>query len=437
MNEILVYLFKSGLCLVVFYSFYRIFLQHETFFRLNRIYLIGSIFISFMMPIITIHIPSVSDSLPYIILSTINVGELGIESTFRNQVDGWEIILLIYTAVSAILLIRLISQVVIFVFILKKSKSRIGDNSKIVLTNNNTSPFSFFGYIFINENLFSQAEINEIISHEKVHVQQFHSIDILLAELLCIIQWFNPVVWFYKRSIKEIHEYLADAGVLEKGYEQTAYQKLIIGQISAIRSMELANNFSQSLIKRRLKMMKKIKSSQKTSLKYLFTIPAIVLGILIVSSFSYGTFKNEIPDLDVVNNTKVIPSHSEDNDTIYKVVYKNPQFEGGQKGTQLFLVKNIKYPEEARKKGVTGTVYVSFVVEKDGSVTNAEIIRGIGSGCDEEVLRVMKLMPKWVPGEDEDGNKVRVAFALPVKFNLGNDKDDQKAKFNKVDESEQ
>jgi protein TonB len=103
------------------------------------------------------------------------------------------------------------------------------------------------------------------------------------------------------------------------------------------------------------------------------------------------------------------------NDTIYKIVYKNPKFEGVQK----FIIDNIKYPDKAKLHNITGVVYVNFVVEKDGTVSNIKILKGIGGGCDEEVIRVTKLMTGWVPGEDKNGNKVRVSFVLPVKFTFG------------------
>jgi protein TonB len=110
---------------------------------------------------------------------------------------------------------------------------------------------------------------------------------------------------------------------------------------------------------------------------------------------------------------------------VYVVVEKQPSYPGGQDGYRKFLIENIKYPEEALKKGVTGTVFITFVVEKDGSVTHVKVLRGIGSGCDEEALRVVKMMPKWVPGELK-GKKVAVQFNLPIRFNLDGKKEEPK-----------
>ena len=172
-------------------------------------------------------------------------------------------------------------------------------------------------------------------------------------------------------------------------------------------------------------MMKRNKSRKSTSLKFLFALPAIALGMLSVATYSFNPVINNANQFDSginINNTIQIP----DNDTVYKVVHKTPDYVGGRSAMMAFIRDNIKYPEEARKQDVKGTVYVSFVVEKDGSLSKIKILRGIGSGCDKEVLRVMKLMPKWMPGEDESGKPVRVAFNLPVKFNLDDDKKEEK-----------
>ena len=104
-------------------------------------------------------------------------------------------------------------------------------------------------------------------------------------------------------------------------------------------------------------------------------------------------------------------------DTIFKVVEVMPVFPGGEKKLMSYLGNNIKYPEKAKKDGVKGRVFITFVVEKDGRIDNVELLRGIGSGCDEEAMRVIKSMPKWSPGMT-NGEPVRVQYNLPIKFAL-------------------
>jgi protein TonB len=104
-------------------------------------------------------------------------------------------------------------------------------------------------------------------------------------------------------------------------------------------------------------------------------------------------------------------------DPTFTVVQEKPEFPGGEAGIATFLNKNISYPREAREIGITGTVYLGFVVERDGSLSNISVLRGIGGGCEEEALRVVQMMPRWKPGRQQ-GHEVRVQFTLPIKFTL-------------------
>lgn len=427
MTHFILYQLKFTLSLIIFYSFYRLFLQKETFFILNRIYLLSSILFAALIPLISITITDNSGTVPLIMLNTINIGELGIEEVIMKKLSLPEISIIIYLVITAVFFILFLAKILYFVFLFKKYPKNHEQKRIIILTDKKGSPFSFFNYVFINKELYDKSDAKRILAHESIHVDQLHSIDIILMEIVCIFQWFNPVAWLYKKSIKEIHEYIADDGVIGRGYEKSAYQKLILKQISTVYSMGLANNFNHSLIKKRLKMMKKIKSKKRTYLKFLWAFPVVSLAMLSLASIVNinGAVKS-LPLSSGFNINTPISTPQIDNDTIYKVVYKRPQYVGGEKALQEFIIKNIQYPDEAKKNNITGTVYASFVIEKDGSVSNVEIIRGIGSGCDDEVIRIVELMPNWIPGEDEDGNHVRVSFAVPVKFNLQQEKKEDK-----------
>lgn len=119
------------------------------------------------------------------------------------------------------------------------------------------------------------------------------------------------------------------------------------------------------------------------------------------------------------STAKQMPQLQDKGDKIFDRVEEMPEFTGGDESRIIFLANNIKYPQQARQKRISGTVYVTFVVEKDGSLSNPKILRGIGEGCDEEVIRVVKLMPRWQPGKQQ-GEAVRVQFNMPVKFVLAN-----------------
>lgn len=192
-------------------------------------------------------------------------------------------------------------------------------------------------------------------------------------------------------------------------------------------------------------MMTKSKSKKWAKSKVLIALPALLalLFMLTASSFSKSAVV-KTPGSQAIVQTLITPEPEpviqdkpkKETQTkfvapvvppneVYTVVEKQPSYPGGQEGYRNFLIANIKYPPAAMKDTVTGTVYVSFVIEKDGAVTNVKVLRGIGSGCDEEAVRVVKMMPNWIPGENK-GKPVAVQYTLPIKFLLDSHKKDPK-----------
>jgi TonB family protein len=213
-----------------------------------------------------------------------------------------------------------------------------------------------------------------------------------------------------------------------------------------IRVNNLTNNFNVSLLKNRIAMMTKSKSKTWAKSKVLIAVPVLLLLGFLLTAHTYSNIpvpgNSGSPLLALATmlpapapliqdkpkkDSQIKYVDPKTGKEVYTVVEKQPFFPGGHEGYVKFLVDNIKYPEEAIKKSVTGTVYVTFVVEETGAVTNVKILRGIGSGCDEEALRVVKMMPNWNPGL-EKGRPVAVQFNLPIKFNLDSHKKDEPKK---------
>ncbi|HSG68454.1 MAG TPA: energy transducer TonB, partial [Bacteroidales bacterium] len=221
---------------------------------------------------------------------------------------------------------------------------------------------------------------------------------------------------------------------LHSGVDASVYSALLFEQSTGIQINDLTNNFSKSLLKRRFVMMNKKRTTKVARLKLLVALP-LALSLLLVISFSPEVMAQEkktIPPpppkttkTDAKPVEKVEPVKIEKEELVYTVVEEMPQYPGGQKAMYAYLGENIKYPEEAKKKGISGTVFVTFVILDNGEVSNVSILRGVGYGCDEEALRVVKGMPKWTPGK-QDGKPVNVSFNLPIKFNLAEDKKEEK-----------
>ena len=440
MNQLLPYLLQSGACLVLLYFVYWLFLRKDTFFDVNRIYLISSVLLSLLFPLLKFRfsIPTDNQATFYVLLDAVTVSASQIEQTFTQNLSTLEYITVIYITGAAIFALRFIFQLgQLFLLAYKFGVTR-HEGMRVVFVDSNYSPFSFFNLIFINRKEMNQENIREIIAHEQVHIRQKHSVDLILLELLTIVQWFNPVIWFYRTSVKSLHEYLADEGVLISGFNQVSYQQALLGQTLGIQVNDLTNNFNHSLLTKRFIMMTKNKSNRLAKLKVLLAAPALfMLAIVftaspVVQTMAQVQSKNQQqkvsptpPPVPPAPPKAELQNPQDSDSQIFTVVEVLPEFPGGEEARMKYMVENIKYPEEARKKGIQGTAYVTFVVEKDGSISNVKVLRGFDKACDEESVRVIKNMPNWKPG-NQRGEAVRVQFNLPIKFALGEKTEEKK-----------
>jgi hypothetical protein len=215
-----------------------------------------------------------------------------------------------------------------------------------------------------------------------VHIRQKHTLDLILLEGMTIMQWFNPFIWMYRRSLKGIHEYLADEGVILKGTGISAYQKMLLDQVMGIQLNDLTNNFNQSLLKRRFIMMNRRKSGFTVLLKPLLALPVIFLVMMIFSLSGRNNALGQDPppqpnskdsplppaDKNLDDSKSVTSSGQEETD--YLAVSQKPEFKGGEVEFIKYILENVKYPEDAKKKGITGKVYVQYVVDETGKSCN-------------------------------------------------------------------
>ncbi len=435
MNGLLFYLFQSGLGLVVFYGVYGVFLSNGTNHRFNRLYLISTAVFSFIFPFSQVNIPLTADNQSsfVVLLDAVTVTSASLQSSLTGHRFTVQMITVIYFAGVLFFALRFFLQLLQLRRLFKKCSVIKYDQSNIVLVDRNHAPFSFFNSIFIPGETINQKISDEIIAHEQIHIRQKHSFDRMLFEIMSIVQWFNPVIWLYKESVKTVHEYLADKGVISGGVDVADYQKLLFGFSFENGVNALTNKFNHSLIKKRIKMMTQIKSNLRLRLKFMIAVPVTLLlaSILIVLPMLQSCTQNVRSDKAEKQTTEKQQQANNENETqaaqinpqqaadeqIYNVVEVMPKFPGGQGGTLKYLKEAIVYPEKARKAKKEGKVFISFVVEKDGSISNVELLRGFDPECDEAALKAIREMPKWEPGL-KDGRPVRTKFNIPVKFKL-------------------
>lgn len=432
MDSLFTYLARSAVSMGMLYLVYALFLRKDTFFKVNRFYLAGSILFSLVIPLFDIGFSLQSSNPRYYYLLeaiTITPGEIG--EAVSSHISFFEGLLIVYFTGAAIFLIRFIYQLVQLALLIRRSGIRKEKDINFVMINRNYSPFSFFRYIFIGKEIDDPDRIKEIVKHEMIHVRQYHTLDLILLEALTVVQWFNPIIWLYRHSIKEVHEYLADEGVLLEGTDLIRYQALLLGQSLGIQVNDLTNNFNHSLLKRRIIMMTKERSGRWSLWKASLALPVVVLLTLAFSvsvnfamaqdKSAQAVTKKEMPPTPPKGEKADQPVVSGEEEQVYVVVEQMPEFQGGVKGMQEYLVSNIKYPDKAKQEGIQGRVFVSFVIRADGSVSGATILRGVDPLLDEEALRVVSQMPKWKPGTQK-GKAVNVQFNLPIVFKLDEEK---------------
>ena len=433
MNDLITYLLQSAAILSVLYSVYWLFLRKDTFFHVNRFYLLSSLLLALVVPLLDIRIlAGGSVSSVIIMLDPVLITSGKIEKIASSHLSLFEAAGVVYFTGVIIFTLRFMIQLIQLAFIVRRNKITRQEGANIVFVDRGYSPFSFFNLIFIRKEYFIDGKLTPILAHEKIHIHQYHTLDLLLIEIAIILQWFNPFAWFMGRSIKHIHEYLADEGVLKKGFLKSDYQTLILNEAMGLQVNNLTNNFNVSLIKNRITMMTKARSASWTLIKVVVALPAFLAVLFFFAAGTTNTVTAQEEAEQKAKQAQATTAISQEKPSadknVYTVVEVMPSFPGGQAAMINYLVQNIKYPEEAKKKGVMGTVFITFIVETDGSVSNVKVLRGIGSGCDEEGVRVVSAMPNWTPGKEKDV-PVRCQFNLPIKFSL-----DDKAGKKEVEE---
>ena len=282
--------------------------------------------------------------------------------------------------------------------------------ASLILLDDDTAPYSFFNQIVVGTRGLNDDELRCILAHESYHVRHNHAYDLLAARPLCCVAWFNPFAWLIMREIRTVHEFQADAASIGTcGRED--YLHLLYRQVTGTGYGHITNNFKSINIKKRIVMMNKTRT-RFGAWKVAAALPVVAL-LLMVGCKPAAT--EEPQQEEPIYNTMDLTENADGE--VVSVVEDDPEFPGGVEALYKYLAENIKYPVLAKEKGTQGRVYVAFVVEKDGSVSNAKVLRGVSEEVDAEALRVINAMPKWKPGMQK-GVPVRVQYNIPIIFKL-------------------
>lgn len=604
------YLLKSVIWLSLVTVVYFLFLRNERFFVLKRYYLLAGIVISFIFPLFTFHynveVPDASvvfeGLAPATVIHAGSVTETGMQNAGHFRIET--IFLILYFTGTGFFLLRLFSHLRVLLGNIRKAKIKDHGHARLIRNSELSGSFSFFNYVFINPSV-NEPELEIIMKHELVHVNQKHWFDLCLSEILCLFQWINPLAWSYHGLIRQNHEYIADGEALKHISDHAMYKAVLINSLFNSEVVTLSDSFNYSLNKKRFEMMKNIVFSPYRKLKVLIVLPLFAImfyafaspeyhyadqpgrtvsaeqktpgytnasdlqadnstkslllqdqkrevkgvvvqqdgkplnGAVIINkgttegtisdekgSFRLGNltdeselvvtfvgFKTEIikpvfnsemairmqtdtvkyHELRIINEKDMaadplividgkiteydisrIPVNNPDDiisvavikpetatarygakgqngvieistrlnkepissvdpgnepagdmktqtpgEKPFVVVEALPEFSGGEANLDLWLLRNIKYPEGAKLKKPEGKVYVSFSVTSLGKIADVRISKPLNPLLDAEALRVVRAMPDWKPGR-QAGRPVDVKMELPVEFRYPN-----------------
>ena len=438
MNVIFLYLLKAALINALMLGFYHFAIRPGRNFKLMRAVLVLSIVLPLLLPLIPQ--PLFHQDKTAIPLYVFSLPETSAPVVVAPEENQWLIPMLqnsLYLGVTSILLLGLLISVISVIRKYLKTY-RLSTPYGIVLIDNATnSPYSFFKWVFFSEEGLLHPAASWLLKHEFSHVKHGHSFDRLLSGLFRSFFWFSPFAHFNNRLLSEVHEYQADADAIEEFGDRTTYSNLIITFAGLHGQQPLTNPFSAHL-KKRMIMLNNFKPGELSLVRLLSGI-TIIIAVALFSSMirpektgeTINSAKNEpVSEIGTSGNIMAvaydIPDEKSDPEFIENSGTTPPSFPGGDEARIAFFGNNIHYPAIAREKNIQGTVLLRVLIDKDGKVTNPSIEKGIGGGCDEEVLRVVKMMPDWNPGT-ADGNPVEVEMILPVTFNLSGNKAGTKA----------
>lgn len=448
-----IYSVKVAVCLALFYLFHKLLMSRDTFHTFNRFAILSMMLLSLVLPLVHLSLDSETG---------INRGTVALEGLVaQTVVDGGgngvgegmtltQVLLATYVLGVVLFVGKALLSVGSLLRLIRRARCvEVRNGIRIYTMQGDISPFSWFRYIIMSEKDW-QENRREIVLHEMAHIRRCHSMDVAVCNMMIVFQWYNPAAWLLKRELQTLHEYEADEAVLSAGVDATHYQMLLIRKAVGERLFSMANNLNHNSLKKRITMMKIKRTNPVQKAKIAFVLPLAAMTVAAFASQKVENLSEKVeqeseafssvsdnPVVRAVGETAHVAavkvqedkaleeatSLSMASDTAETKSGKEfpcipetfPQFPGGHIALVEYLSKNIKFPKEKEKENVRARVVASFTVDKDGSITDAKIVRSQGEAFDNEALRVINGMPKWIPGT-QNGKAVRVKYILPVTF---------------------
>lgn len=387
------YLIELAVVHIALFFGYWLFLRKEQQYARMRSYLIASTILALAIPLLKL--PKLfsfsQDPLVMMPMEGMSMDAVFIAPAAAESAWGYELVIWTYITISSFFLLKFLRGIVYLVWLERKSRREMVNGLTIRRVGNIKGSFTFFNWIFLSDEIDPRQHDYEVmLNHEKAHASLGHSYDLIFFELFKTCFWWMPTAWIVLKETKKIHEYQADA-VAIKTCDVDTYSSVLISSTLKANGLNLVSSFHDGVVLKRLKAMKQ-------QAKNVSSWKLAALAVLCAALF-------------------IVLACSEERSVDANVVEAYPEFEGGPEAFYNHIRQEITYPLQARQAGVEGRVDVEFVVDKDGSISDVQAIKGIGAGCDEEAVRVVNSIPPFKPAK-QNGKPVRVRMVVPVVFEL-------------------
>lgn len=419
---LLAYSLLASTLLIVIWTVYKSALANTGFFRFNRIILLSSIVIAFILPVFILHPFWMIDMVENDI--DINPSQIGIvyiaDTVSETVTPVWDYIVTLYLiGIVAMTLYFLVSLLRLILFLIKGEHIKKDGCHIILHRHNNIAPFAWCGYIMMpRRDWYEYGEM--ILKHERAHIECYHWIDLILMQGAIIVTWYCPAIWLLRNELHTLHEYEADSSVLSSGVNREDYQMFLIKKTVGTRFASISNCLNHSSLKKRITMMLSSKTTGKARMRALVMVPAMALALVFLATPAVSAVINEASAAQPVEDPRYKISEKSDNSI--QVTERNsdvmvtekadakdavrfiktesaPTFPGGKGKLMAFINKNISFSEKAYNNGVIDMdAVVQLTIAKDGKVKEATIVKSSGKELDAEALRVARMLPNFHPG---------------------------------------
>ncbi len=417
MTPLLLYLIKVSILNALMIGFYHFAIKPGRNFGLMR----GVLLAAIVLPLVLPWLPGLfwggaGGASPIYVITLPETAAITI--TTAHETFVWpELHVLIYAIVAGIMVLGAVFSILSVLARLRGTKIRLTPYGKIYLDDKAVSPFSFFHWVFFPSESLEKPSYDLLLRHEFSHVAHRHSIDRLVSSLFRAFFWFNPFAHINHRLLSEVHEYQADADAVDASPDLISYHHLMGSFAGLPEHSSMTNPFSSHL-KNRIIMLNNFKH-RKISIGRIMSGLIVVAGIALFTSMVQS---GEAPVNDRISQNQTTL------DIVSESIVQTPKIDtgvapvypGGEEARIDFFRNNIRYPAEARNNNIQGYVDYTIEIDANGKVTNPRIQKGLGYGCDEEVLSVLKKMPDWTPGT-RDGVPAKFILPFSVKFTLSGD----------------